>query len=87
MGWGMNKVEPQDLRVMIIGAHPDDPDITGGGLALNFVVRATVKLVSMCNGDKGACRVAGGARRAAVSGGAAVEDDLESTSTGFSITM
>lgn len=54
MGWGMNKVEPQDLRVMIIGAHPDDPDITGGGLALNFVkVGATVKLVSMCNGDKG----------------------------------
>ena len=52
--WGMNKVEPQDLRVMIIGAHPDDPDITGGGLALNFVkVGATVKLVSMCNGDKG----------------------------------
>ncbi len=39
---------------MIIGAHPDDPDITGGGLALNFVkVGATVKLVSMCNGDKG----------------------------------
>jgi LmbE family N-acetylglucosaminyl deacetylase len=50
----MNKVEPQDLRVMIIGAHPDDPDITGGGLALNFVkVGAKVKLVSMCNGDKG----------------------------------
>ena len=50
----MDKVKPQDLRVMIIGAHPDDPDITGGGLALNFVkVGATVKLVSMCNGDKG----------------------------------
>ena len=47
-------MEPKDLRVMIIGAHPDDPDITGGGLALNFVkVGATVKLVSMCNGDKG----------------------------------
>lgn len=50
----MQRVEPQDLRVMIIGAHPDDPDITGGGLALNFVrAGATVKLVSMCNGDKG----------------------------------
>jgi len=47
-------MEPKDLRVMIIGAHPDDPDITGGGLALNFVkAGATVKLVSMCNGDKG----------------------------------
>ena len=51
---GMSIYEPRDLRVMIIGAHPDDPDITGGGLALNFVkVGATVKLVAMCNGDKG----------------------------------
>ena len=50
----MKRVESKDLRVMIIGAHPDDPDITGGGLALNYVkVGATVKLVSMCNGDKG----------------------------------
>lgn len=39
---------------MIIGAHPDDPDITGGGLALKYVkAGATVKLVAMCNGDKG----------------------------------
>ncbi len=50
----MQRVEPRDLRVMIIGAHPDDPDITGGGLALKFVrAGATVRLVSMCNGDKG----------------------------------
>ena len=50
----MKTVEAKDLRVMIIGAHPDDPDITGGGLALNYVkAGATVKLVSMCNGDKG----------------------------------
>ena len=50
----MEVVCPNDLRVMIIGAHPDDPDITGGGIALKYVkAGATVKLVSMCNGDKG----------------------------------
>ena len=39
---------------MIIGAHPDDPDIRAGGLALKFVkVGARVRLVSMSNGDKG----------------------------------
>jgi len=54
MGNAMKTIEPNDLRVMIIGAHPDDPDITGGGLALNYVkAGATVKMVSMCNGDKG----------------------------------
>lgn len=50
----MGMIEPKDLRVMIIGAHPDDPDITGGGLALKYVkAGATVKLVAMCSGDKG----------------------------------
>jgi len=53
-GKEMKTIGPKDLRVMIIGAHPDDPDITGGGLALNFVkAGATVKMVSICNGDKG----------------------------------
>ena len=50
----MQVVRPCDLRVLIIGAHPDDPDITGGGIALKYVKSgATVKLVAMCNGDKG----------------------------------
>ena len=50
----MKPVRPCDLRIMIIGAHPDDPDITGGGIALKYVkAGATVKLVSMCNGDRG----------------------------------
>ena len=50
----MEAIRPSDLRVMIIGAHPDDPDITGGGLALNYVkVGAAVRMVSVCNGDKG----------------------------------
>jgi len=50
----MQVIRPSELRVMIIGAHPDDPDITGGGIALKYVkAGATVKLVSLCNGDKG----------------------------------
>ena len=44
----------QKLRVMIIGAHPDDPDISAGGLALKFVkVGARVRMISMSDGDKG----------------------------------
>jgi LmbE family N-acetylglucosaminyl deacetylase len=47
-------LQPADLRILIIGAHPDDPDLTAGGLALMYVrAGATVKMVSMCNGDKG----------------------------------
>ena len=50
----MTKVEPRELRVLIIGAHPDDPDLTAGGLALKYVKSgATVKMVSVSNGDKG----------------------------------
>lgn len=50
----MTAIRATDLRVLIIGAHPDDPDLTAGGLALKYVkAGATVKMVSMSNGDKG----------------------------------
>jgi len=50
----MESVKPAELRVMIIGAHPDDPDLTGGGIAIKYVkAGATVKLVALSNGDKG----------------------------------
>jgi len=50
----MAKIDPKDLRVLVIGAHPDDPDLTAGGLALKYVkAGAWVKLVSVSNGDKG----------------------------------
>lgn len=42
------------LRVMVIGAHPDDPDINFGGSAIRFVEEgARVRFISVCNGDKG----------------------------------
>ncbi len=47
-------MKQNELRVMIIGAHPDDPDITAGGLAYKFAqCGARVRLVAICNGSKG----------------------------------
>jgi LmbE family N-acetylglucosaminyl deacetylase len=44
----------QRLRIMVIGAHPDDADMCAGGTVLKFQASgALVKLVSFLNGDKG----------------------------------
>ena len=49
-----SKVEKSDLRVMVIGAHPDDADNLAGGTAIKFArAGARVRFVSACNGDKG----------------------------------
>jgi len=45
---------PGPLRVMVIGAHPDDADITCGCTAAKLVKKgARVKFVAVCNGDIG----------------------------------
>jgi len=42
------------LRVLMIGAHPDDPDSKGGGTAALYAKAGhVVKLVSLTNGDAG----------------------------------
>lgn len=42
------------LRILIIGAHPDDPDYAAGGVAALYGRQGhTVKLVSLTNGDAG----------------------------------
>ena len=42
------------LRVMIIGAHPDDPDVRCSGFAAALVAAGhRVRFVALCNGDKG----------------------------------
>ena len=42
------------LRVLMIGAHPDDPDAKGGGTAALYAKAGhVVKLVSLTNGDAG----------------------------------
>ena len=42
------------LRVLIFGAHPDDPDFSAGGVAALYSQRGdVVKMVSLTNGDAG----------------------------------
>ncbi len=44
----------QQLRVMVIGAHPDDCEICAGGTILKYqAAGAVVNMVSFLNGDKG----------------------------------
>jgi len=72
-------VDKKGLRVMAIGAHPDDTDNFAGGIAIKYArAGARVKFVSACNGDKGhhmmscaelaACRKGEAARAAKVFG-------------------
>ena len=43
-----------DLRVMVIGGHPDDADQFAGCTAIKWADRgARVRFVSVCNGEKG----------------------------------
>ena len=71
------KVEKSDLRVMVIGAHPDDADNLAGGTAIKFAREgARVRFVSACNGDKGhhemVCRDLAERRKAEAARAAAV---------------
>ena len=44
----------KDLRVLMIGAHPDDCDSCYGGLAVKYIrAGAVVKFMSLCNGNGG----------------------------------
>ncbi len=48
------KKKDKQLRVMIIGAHPDDADYLSGGLAISLTREGhRVKFVAMTNGDIG----------------------------------
>ncbi|MEZ4674255.1 MAG: PIG-L family deacetylase [Caldilineaceae bacterium] len=49
-----NQLIKNPLRILIIGAHPDDPDYSAGGTAALYAGHGhTVKLVSLTNGDAG----------------------------------
>jgi len=58
---------PRPLRLLVIGAHPDDPDDSGGTMARYRELGHTVKFVSLTNGDAGHQDMGGGplARRRA----------------------
>lgn len=53
-------MENQKLRVLVIGAHPDDCDIKAGGTAAMFQrMGHVVEFVSVTNGDSGHQRISG----------------------------
>jgi len=59
-----NFVNAQDepLRIIVIGAHPDDCDVRVGGTAIQWAKMGyKVKFVSVTNGDAGHFREGGGA--------------------------
>ena len=71
---GIRAVDPSGenpLRVIMIGAHPDDAEVKGAGTAARWVeLGAKVQLVAVTNGDAGHQSEGGGAlarRRAAES--------------------
>jgi LmbE family N-acetylglucosaminyl deacetylase len=44
----------EKLRILVVGAHPDDADATAGGVAALYSERGhTVKMLSLTNGDAG----------------------------------
>ena len=48
------ETQPDKLRILIIGAHPDDPDYSAGGTAALIANQGhVVKMVSLTNGDAG----------------------------------
>jgi len=51
---------PDELRLLIIGAHPDDADYAAGGLAALYAAAGhTVRMISLTNGDAGHHRIKG----------------------------
>ena len=49
------------LRILCIGAHPDDCDLKVGGLAIKYArLGHKVKFVSLCNGNAGHYQMGGG---------------------------
>ncbi len=58
--FAQNKSEP--IRIIMIGAHPDDCDLDGGGTAILFASMGyQVKFLSVTNGDAGHQSQGGGA--------------------------
>src|SRR5690554_3948553 len=57
----LNKAQEKPLKIMMIGAHPDDCDIKSGGTAALFAQMGhQVKFLSVTNGDAGHMEQGGG---------------------------
>ncbi len=49
------------LNILVIGAHPDDPEKAGGTMAKYIMMGHRVRLLTMTNGDAGHFKMGGGA--------------------------
>jgi len=59
--YGERKMSKKQLRVLVLGAHPDDCDLKAGGVAALYVEQGhCVKFVSVTNGDAGHQGMGGG---------------------------
>ncbi len=61
--WGAGRAAEAErpLRIIVIGAHPDDAEFRAGGAAIKWARQGhAVKMVSMTNGDIGHWKMAGG---------------------------
>jgi len=57
----VERAQPQPLRIIAFGAHPDDAELKAGGVAALWAAAGhKVKFVSMTNGDVGHFAMAGG---------------------------
>ena len=55
------KQATETVRVLVVGAHPDDPEVMAGGLAALWTeAGAALKFLSMTNGDAGHHEMGGG---------------------------
>jgi N-acetylglucosamine malate deacetylase 1 len=52
--------DSKKLNILVIGAHPDDPEEAGGTMAKYIMMGHKVRLLSLTNGDAGHFRMGGG---------------------------
>jgi LmbE family N-acetylglucosaminyl deacetylase len=61
LSFGFASSQTRKLNIVVIGAHPDDDEITSGGTAIKFAkLGHNVLFVSMTNGDAGHYSMGGG---------------------------
>lgn len=61
LAMGAEKADDGKLRIIVFGAHPDDCEIKAGGVGAMWAAKGHhVKFVSVCNGDLGHWKIAGG---------------------------
>ncbi len=57
---GLAQDSEEQLRIIVIGAHPDDPEKVGGTMAKFIEMGHKVRLVSLTNGNAGHFEMGGG---------------------------